>query len=70
MKSFLVIGLTFLFSLKNVSTVQFDIEAFNERESRQLPPSTVKMIPVVVNTWPFTNATKKGKSVVFFFLSW
>ena len=59
-KSIIFIGLLFLLGVSDASTVQFEIEAFNQRESRQLPPSPAKMIPVVINTWPFTNATTRG----------
>jgi len=65
MKSIFLIGLAFLCGLSGASTVQFEIKALHERASRQLPPSPVKMIPVVVNTWPFTNATKRAWEVVF-----
>ena len=52
----------FLLNLLGASNVQYEIRAEDaiENEKQQLTKSTRTLLPVVINTWAFTNATQRG----------
>ena len=58
--------LVFIFAQTiTVSLLQFEIFAVNnnengQKEARQINISSVRMFPVVINTWSFSNANRKG----------
>lgn len=69
-------GLSFLLHVVNASNIQFKIE--REKQDQDVDKSqatlakekywsfTKELLPVVINTWSFTNATERGTLVYTF----
>jgi len=55
-----VIGMAMFLHVLRATSLQFEIKAASEHDIKRNVSEHMKMIPVVVNTWPFTNATQQG----------
>lgn len=57
-----IIGLGLFLHIHSSSCTQFVIKVPDSEigQVKQSWPSTKNMLPAIINTWAFTNATKKG----------
>ena len=61
--SVVIMGLGFFLHIHNSSCMQFVIKVPDSdigQVKQGWPSSTKNLLPTVINTWAFTNATKKG----------